>query len=495
MPRASTARMTAARTAVRFRAWLACVVLSFTCAVATPAAVRADDLEDRLKEHVVEGVERSKAKKKKKKAAEAAPKPSDAAAAPAPAAGTTTPATSPADDPATTPAPAASDSSATDPAAPTPDTATAAPATAPDAAKPAQEPDVLFSFSSDDDVEPEKPEKPKGPKLPVRVLGEDVKLDITVGAGYRGWYPQQYDSVEVDIASYFTWNVDLKAKLFKFLTLRRGYYESNGVSAPRTEEAAVAAQIGAYAPKAAWLLGVIGIPISKAWEPQIRYESRAFDTEAVPQREVCIVPRGGEFDLDGCMGTTEPLKIISTFETFVAGVRYDHGRSGNVVVEQKGSKIPPVFFGVGLMQYRKPYQVNVDGFVLEELLFNGRFRGAGLALGADFVGGLDQFFGDVDVQIGLGEVSLTDELTLNEIVSEALPTDPLIGYVQGAGGIGYRWPMIRAAPTLILVPQVRVGGASFFLVNTETEQGEESTSPSVNWDLFWTVQLSLLIPL
>ena len=67
--------------------------------------------------------------------------------------------------------------------------------------------------------------------------------------------------------------------------------------------------------------------------------------------------------------------------------------------------------------------------------------------------------------------------------------------MQGSGGIGYRWPIIRAAPTLILVPQLRIGGASFFLVNTETEQGEESTSPSVNWDLLWTPGPSALAPL
>jgi hypothetical protein len=311
---------------------------------------------------------------------------------------------------------------------------------------------------------------------------------------WASWYPQPYDAVEVDIASYLTWNVDVKAKLFKFLSLRRGYYESNGVSAPRTEEAAVAAQIGTYAPKAAWLLGVIGVPISKAWEPQIRYESRAFDTEARPVAGVCVVPRTGDFDPDTCTRTTEPLKIISTFETLVAGVRYDHSRSGSVVVEAKGTKVPPLFFGVGLMQYRKPYQVNVDGYELEGFLFNGRFRGAGLALGAELVGGIDRFFGDADVQLGLGEVSLQDDLTLNEIVAE-LPTNPLIGYVQGTVGVGFRWAMIHAAPTLILVPQARLGGATFFLINTETEEGMDSTSPSVNWDLFWTVQLSLLIPL
>jgi hypothetical protein len=358
-------------------------------------------------------------------------------------------------------------------------------------AKPEQKPDLEFSFNSNDDVEPEK--KPEGPKLPVRVLGDDVKLDITLGGGYRGWYPQQYDAVDIDVANYATWTIDVKAKLFKFLALRRGYYESNGASAPRTEEAAVAAKIGSYAPKAAWLLGVIGVPISKAWEPQIRYESRAFDTRAIPNRPVCVVPRDAPENAMDCPGSAADLKIISSFETFVAGVRYDHSKSGSIVVEQKGSKIPPIFFGIGLMQYRKPYQLNVDGFTLDDYLFDGRFRGAGLALGADFGGGLDRFFADVDMQLGLGEVSLTDSITLNELV----PGDKLIGYVQGSAGIGYRWPIIRAAPTLILVPQARFGGASFFLVDTssdETDMGT-TTSPSVNWDLLWQVQLSLLIPL
>ncbi len=476
-------------------AWLALLTMT-VCLGPAVAPARAETLKERAKRDVAEGVERSKAKKKKRDAKKAAAEAEAAESSPSPA-------PTPTPNPTPSPSPTADGASAGE--ATSSGSEQPAPVQEPPKSPPAAEPNVLFSFNSDDDVEPEKEEKPKGPKLPVRVLGEDVKLDITVGAGYRGWYPQQYDAVDVEIASYFTWNVDLKAKLFKFLTLRRGYYESNGVSAPRTEEAAVAAKIGAYAPKAAWLLGVIGVPISKAWEPQIRYESRAFDTKAVHKEGValCVVPRSADdtFDTATCERSSEPLKIISTYETFVAGVRYDHAKRGTVVVEQKGSKIPPIFFGVGLMQYRKPYQINVDGFVPNrmdsepQLLFNGRFRGAGLALGADFVGGLDRFFGDADMQIGLGEVSLTDHLTLNQVVSSALPSDPLIGYVQGTGGLGYRWTMIHAAPTLILVPQVRVGGATFFLVNTKTEQDEESTSPSFNWDLFWTVQLSLLVPL
>jgi len=461
--------------------------------LSAPAA-HAESLKDRAKRDVAEGIDRSKAKKKKKDAK------AEPAAEPAPEEPPATPSPEPSSSPE--PSPEAAGAAESTP----PSTEQPAPSPEPPEPAPADAASVQFSFNSDDDLEPEeKEERPKGPQLPVRVLGDDVKLDITLGAGYRGWYPQQYDAVDVEIASYFTWNVDIKAKLFKFLTLRRGYYESNGVSGPRTKEAAVAAQIGAYAPKAAWLLGVIGVPISKAWEPQIRYESRAFDTKAVHRDgvDLCVVPRSADdtFDTATCTRSTEPLKIISTYETFVAGVRYDHAKRGTVVVEQKGSKIPPLFFGVGLMQYRKPYQINVDGYVPDrmgsepQLLFNGRFRGAGLALGADFVGGLDRFFGDADMQIGLGEVSLTDKLTLNQVVSQALPTDPLIGYLQGTGGIGYRWTMIHAAPTLILVPQVRVGGATFFLVNTKTDQDQESTSPSFNWDLFWTAQLSLLIPL
>ena len=60
------------------------------------------------------------------------------------------------------------------------------------------------------------------------------------------------------------------------------------------------------------------------------------------------------------------------------------------------------------MQYRKPYQLNIDGFTLAQYLFDARFRGAGLALGTELGGGLDNFFAEVDAQLGLGEVSLTE---------------------------------------------------------------------------------------
>lgn len=413
--------------------------------LACGARAQAQTLKERLKEQVREGIDESREKPKDKPAARA-----------------------PEEEPAAKPKPKPSPAPKSD-----------------------QKPDVRFTLA-DVIAPPEKPRDPNAPKLPVRVLGEHLRLDIKLGAGYRGWYPQQYDAVDVDVGNYATWMIEGKARLFKFLNLRRGYYESNGLAGPRTEEAAVAAKIGSYAPKAAWVLGVIGIPITKAWEPVIRYESRAFETRAKPRRDVCVVARDAPEDaMESCPGTMGELKIISGFETLILGVRYDHSRTSSPVITERVGKIPPIYVGAGLMQYRKPYQLTVDGTTFDEFLFDARFRGAGLAGGAEIGGGLDRFFGDVDLQIGLGEVSLTDSITLNELV----PSDHMIGYIQGSASLGYRWPMIRAAPTLILVPSVELGGASFFMFDTKVNEDEDAKTLPVNWDLLWTVQLSLLVPL
>lgn len=350
-----------------------------------------------------------------------------------------------------------------------------------------------IKFSLGDVVDEMEPEKNTGPALPLRVFGKNLKIDIKLGAGYRGWYPQQYEAVDVDVGNYFTWNVNVKAKIFKWLNLRRGYYESNGLAAPRTEEAAVTAKIGSYAPKAVWLLGVIGIPITKAWEPVIRYETRAFATEAHPRENVCVVDRDAPEDAtEDCPGTMGDLKIVSGFETLVLGVRYDHSRSNEAVVTEKvRGKIPPITVGVGYMQYRKPYQLTFDGVTLPEYLFDARFRGLGLAGGTEIGGGYFRFFGDIDVQLGLAEVSLTNSTTLNEII----PGDHMIGYVQGNAVLGYTWPLFNGPPTLILVPQVELGGASFFLFDTKVTEEEDGATLPVNWDLLWTAQVSLMIPL
>lgn len=305
----------------------------------------------------------------------------------------------------------------------------------PPAAAPAPQGGLHFAFDSRDDTgSPSEPAPPPGPALPIRVIGKDLQLDITLGAGYRGWLPQRYQAVDVHVGNYATWNIDVKAKFFGWLALRRGYYESNGVAPPRDQDAAVAAKIGSYAPKAMRALGILGIPITKAWEPQVRYEAYGFETRAQPTKNVCVVDRSASGNATGCPGSMGELKIVSAFETFVAGVHYDHSKTDSPVVGPKTGKIPPIFVGVGLMQYRKPYQVNVNGSALDDYLFDSRFRGIGLALGTEIGGGVDNFFAEIDAQLGAGEVSLSDHLTLNQVI----PTGYTIGYIQGTATLGYR---------------------------------------------------------
>jgi len=420
----------------------------FVLAVCTAASARAQTLEDQLKQHMKQGVEKSEEREKEKR--EAAEK-------------------------------------AQDKPPPKPEQrAKPAPTPQPQSGKGSKGSTAAIDFAPED---PFAPPKEQGPSLPLRVLGDKFKIDVTLGGGYRGWLPQQYRAVSVDVGNYATWNIDVKAKIY-FVTLRRGYYESNGIAPPRTEEGAVAQKIASYAPKAVRLLGVLGVPINGAWEPEIRYESHAFETRAMPTSNVCVVDRAATGDIMGCQGTRGELKILSSFETLVLGVRYDHSRTSSPVVGARTGKIPPIFVGVGLMQYRKPYQVNVNGFTLDDYLFDGRFRGAGLALGTELGGGVNNIFAEVDAQLGAGQVSLTDHLTLNSVV----PSGYTIGYVQGTATFGYRLALFRGPPTLMLVPVVSLGGASFFLVSTNGDN-PNATSPSVNWDFLWMAQASLVLPL
>ncbi len=330
------------------------------------------------------------------------------------------------------------------------------------------------------------------PEMPRRAIGEDLQIDLKLGCGYRGWLPQQYPTVDVDMASYFTWTIAGRAKIYKWLAIHHAYYESTGLAGPRTEGATVAARISGFVPGAAWLLGVLGFPFLKVWEPIIRYESRAFDTTARPRGNgVCIVTDDFEGDPDDCSRTTEPLRLVSGFETLVAGVRYNLYKDPSPVIRTPEGDLSSIFFGVGLMSYTKPYQVTIDGATLPELLFDGRFRGAGLALGANLGGGADNYYANLHMQLGLGEVSLTDDLTLNELAPEGW----LMGYLQGTATIGYRLPLWRFAPTLMFVPSFTGGGASFFFFETEPEEGESGTTAGVNWDFLWSVRGALVLSL
>jgi hypothetical protein len=319
-----------------------------------------------------------------------------------------------------------------------------------------------------------------------------LKIDLTVGAGYRGWRPQQYTNVPVKVGTYYVWTVEVKAKLFRALNLHRGYFESNALTPPSRDEAAVAVEVGSYVPKAAWILGVLGFPILRVWEPIIRYEARTFQTSARPTEPVCVVTDANARDLSQCNRSRDRLDVRSGFETLVFAVRYDASKNQSAVLESRGgSRIPPITFGVGLMSYRKPYQVNVAGDALEGYLFDGRFRGAGLMLGLDLPGGPDRLFVRADGQIGLGQVKLTQKLTLNELA----PEDWKMGYVQGNVNVGYNLPLYRGVPTLMFVPQATLGGASFFLFDTHKDEGQAKSASTVNWDVLWSAHAALTLSL
>jgi hypothetical protein len=323
--------------------------------------------------------------------------------------------------------------------------------------------------------------------------------------GGLGWYMQQYPSVDVAAQGYFVWGIEAKMKLFKLINVHRGYYESNALAGPRREGAVVAQDIGKHAPKAAWLLATVGVPISRAWEPIIKYETRAFKTSAQPHSPVFVLPHDADPDTDlpaDLTGaSTERVELVSSFETFVAGVRYTHSKDPSAVIGSKKDAIPPFYLGVGLLAYGKPYQVTVGDAVLDEVLFDARFRGAGLAFGLDTKARPYAFSVDVEGQTGLGEVRLLENLTLNELLPQAenrqglQPPKWLIGYVTGNVTVGYLLPLMQTMPTPMIGASVSGGGATFFYFKTQAEEGETVDAPPLNWDLLWGARASFLLPL
>jgi hypothetical protein len=433
--------------------------------------VRAQSIRDTVRQHVSEGLESKDSektvakKRKKKKTGSAAP------AAPAAATGTTPPPR------------AHNDVSSASSAAPPPVTRPPAVTRPPPAAVVGHDTGTRTPSAGDAEAE----------RLPKRVFGKGFELDAKIGGGIRGWYPDQYPLVSVDHASYLTWSLDLKAKLFGFLRLHRGYYESNGLRGPRTQGAVVARDVGKLVPKAAWLLGTLGVPLSRRWETLVSYETRSFVTQARPSAPVAIAGRktSADTDLSLLPRSEQPLEFVSGFETLVLGVRYFPERGNAGLVGDATGSIPPMYLGVGFTQYSKPYQVRVGNDPLDEILFDGRFRGAGLAYGLATTRQVERPYVTLDTQLGLGEVSLLDDLTLNEL----LPQDWLIGYLQGSLMAGYILPLLRTRPTPLLTAELTAGGATFFYFQVASGDGEKAPTLPLNWDLFWAAHVALALPL
>lgn len=341
-------------------------------------------------------------------------------------------------------------------------------------------------------TQPEAEKKPEGPQLPHRVLIPQLQLDPTVALAYRGWKPQDYPTLSVDTENTATFSVGIRMKLFSILTIDRMHYESNAFASPRRSGVGVAQDVGKTAPAAAWFLGQVGIPVKWVFKPIIRYEARAFESDVTPDQPVRLVPRSAKEsdDLSTLPTVTETLRMSSAFETFVVAMQYHHDNDPSGLIQTGGSSLPPIYFGVGLVSYKKPYMVRVGNLVLEDLLFDASFRGVGLAFGLETPQKPRRFFADFSGQVGLGEVQLTDSFTLNE----ALPDDWWIGYAQGDLTLGYLHPILATMPTLLGGVSASIGGATFYYFKAFAEEGEQ-TVPPANWDILWGARVFLTLPL
>lgn len=330
------------------------------------------------------------------------------------------------------------------------------------------------------------------PELPARVLAQELQLDPYVSLAYRGWRPQDYPTIDVETELALTFALGMRLKLFQVLVIERAHYESSALSSPRRSGVGVAQQAGTAAPAAAWFLGQVGIPVRWVFKPIVRYEARAFESDITPREPVRLVPRSARAsdDLSTLPTVTDTLRMSSAIETLVVGLQYHHGNDPSGLIQTQGGSLPPVYLGVGLVSYQKPYMVRVGDLVLDDLLFDAQLRGAGLALGLETPQKPKSFFLDFSGQVGLGELRLTDSLTLNE----SLPKDWWIGYAQGELTVGYIHPLLITRPTPLIGVTASVGGATFYYFRAFAEESGQSV-PVANWDLLWGARVLLMLPL
>jgi hypothetical protein len=219
--------------------------------------------------------------------------------------------------------------------------------------------------------------------------------------------------------------------------------------------------------------------------------SRTFDPLRVARLREHGDSADGNAPLDAFPQTNERLRIVSFYETFVAGFRYNHDNDPSGIIGAKPGSIPPIYFGVGYTRYAKPYQVTVGDAVFDEAVFDARFEGLGLALGLDTNQKPERFYANVATQFGLGRVMLTHNYVLNE----DLPENWAIGYAQGNFNVGYIHPLLYSMPTPLIGAEASLGGATFFYFKTVRQEGEPLETPPLNWDLLWAVRAYFTLPL
>lgn len=355
------------------------------------------------------------------------------------------------------------------------------------------------SHGSEKDPEPTK----RADGQPSRTAPGVFEVDIAAGGLVRGWEPQQYPTVEVETRTQGTWHVDVRARIADVIAVHRAYYESSGMVAPRGQLSGRAEDANQAGSSMAWLIGMLGIPAIKfggGFEPMFRYEALAFMSTAYPTAPVRFVPRDTPRNMLGALPlTTGSVEIATTFETVVAGVRFDRDAFSSAgSTTQEDVHDPSYFVGLGVTSYAKPYMLRVGDNYLDEFLFDARFQGVGLAMGMSSPAGPDRPFLDISGQFGAGKVQIIEEFEL----SEQLPDGLGVAYLQGNLSGGYAAGLVKGPVSLSLSVIGSVGGMYFYVYeksesssSSSSSSSSESRSETLNWDVLWSVGAQALMTL
>jgi hypothetical protein len=311
-------------------------------------------------------------------------------------------------------------------------------------------------------------------------LGRQAFLDVSIESRMQVWLPAQHPSVHLDAAPYRTFRLELRGGVDGLFSLHQLALETDGSTWVGWRGPAVSPAAGTSGIGAAAALASIGLPFlrfggAKWWEPIIRYEVTSYATTATPSRSVCLVPRDADTAADppACAPTDGPLRMASSFESLIVGIQ---------IASASGTFVNA---GVDMVRQRKPYQVNVDGRTLDDLLFDARFGGAGAALG--FGVGRDQGLSlHGSVHLGAAWVSLTNDLSLGDV----LPAGWDLEYFRWSATLGYGHVLWKGPPLLQLRAGLDGSGLYFIYQRDDAEE-----TPTLSRDLFFTGRLALVMML
>jgi hypothetical protein len=332
---------------------------------------------------------------------------------------------------------------------------------------------------------------PTSPTPVPRLAPGWFELDLQVAGSLRGWVPQSYPSLDVSTKLYGTWLVDLRMNIANVFRVHRAYYESNAVASPRGRLSSLVDDAEDVADQLAWLIGMVGVPVGQHWEPIVRYEARAFESVVTPNQPIRFVPfdASADADLESFPLSRNRLAAVTSFETLVLGVRIDVEGTDTAVANRSAEGAPPFYVGGGLTAFGKPYIVRVGDAYVDQMYYDARFLGGGLALGTARAPTPGRLYYDLAMQIGAGDVSLTRDFDL----SDTLPADWTVGYVQGNASFGYFDTLVEGPPNLVLGASGNVGGNWFFFAPVDDGDSSAASEPStealtLNWDVIWSLQ-------